>query len=132
MPTLSFNDQERVRRHLGYTSDAVPWGDEVVLSHALAKDSRSSQWLLNAIALLDRCDRTFAKTEMDAQDSGVAYRRVLVGDRNYSDVEYRAESRKQRQKAYVEETNQLGRYLGARNYSDPDNWQYLSYGSVRQ
>lgn len=132
MPNLSFAQQQNVRHHLGYTSRAVPTGDEVILNKALEDNTRTAEWVLFGGRLLQRCDRTFEKTEMDQQDSGVAYRRVLVGDRNYSDIEYRAEPRRQREQAYVAETNRLARFLGVTNYTDPNNWQYLNVSAIRQ
>lgn len=131
MPNLSYPDQQRARHHLGYTSRAVPVGDEVILNSVFADQSKTAEWVNFASRLLLRCDRVFDKTEMDQQDSGVAYRRNLTGDRNYTDIEYRSESRRQREKAYVDETNRLARFLGVTNYSDPDNWQYLNVSASR-
>jgi len=132
MPMLLFADEERAKNHLGYTSRAVPFGDEVILRVALNDNSRTVQWIAWAVKLLDRCDRTFDETETDAQDSGISSRRVLTGDRNYSDIEYRAPSQKERDQAYIAETDRLGRFLGATNYNNPDNHQYLNVSAMRQ
>jgi hypothetical protein len=132
MPSLAFPEQQRARHHLGYTNRAVPAGDELILNRSLLDDTKTFEWVQFALKLLNRCDKTFDESETDQQDSGIAYRRVLTGDRNYTDVEYRALTQSQREKAYIRETDRLARFLGARNYNNPENWQYLNYGSIRQ
>ncbi|NBU23987.1 MAG: hypothetical protein EBS38_08845, partial [Actinobacteria bacterium] len=82
----------------------MPAGDEIILNRVFQSNDYPVEWVQWGIKLLNRCDRTFDESETDAQDSGIAYRRVLTGDRNYSDVEYRALTQAQREKAYVKET----------------------------
>lgn len=131
MANLAAADVERCKFHLGYTSRAVPIGDEVILNSVFADNGKTTEWVTFCRKLLDRCDRVFDKTELDQQDSGVAYRRNLTGDRNYSDIEYRAEARSQRERAYIKETDRLARYLGVQNYNNPDNFQYLNSSAIR-
>jgi len=132
MPMLLFADQERAKNHLGYTSRAVPLGDGVIFRAALYDNDRTVEWIAWAVKLLNRCDRTFDESETDAQDSGIASRRVLTGDRNYSDIEYRPPSQKERDRAYIAETDRLARFLGATNYNNPDNYQFLNVSAMRQ
>lgn len=131
MANLIAADVERVKFHLGYTSRSVPVGDEVILNSVFADPGKTTEWVNYARKLLDRCDRVFEKTELDFQDSGIAYRRNLTGDRNYTDTEFRAETRASREKAYILETNRLARYLGVINYNNPDNFQYLNVSAIR-
>lgn len=132
MPTLSNGEQELVKFHLGYTSDAVPYGDQLLLNKVLADNNKTAEWTGYASNLLLRVVRTFEKTELDKQDTGIAYKRSLIGDRNYSDVEERAVPKRERDKAYIQETDHLARYMGVRNYNNPENWQYLNYSQIRQ
>lgn len=120
MTVLETQDKYRVRYHLAYT-EAVPDGDRALLEDRM--DNLDSPFYVNRIkARLDRCDRSLEESETDAQSSGVTNKRILLGDVNRTDLEYRAESWDKRKKAYVYETDQLALELGVPNYRNPEFW----------
>lgn len=120
MTALTETDKMRVRFHLCY-NQAVPDGDRQLLE-ARMNDLDSPVWASGIRARLDRCDRTLAKTEIDAQTSGVANRRTIVGDVNRTDAYFVASQMKDRQKAYLTETDNLALELGCPNYRNPGWW----------
>lgn len=132
MPTLPNASQELAKFHLGYTSDAVPYGDFTLLNNVLADDNKTVEWVTQAGLLLQRIVRVFDATEIYKGDTDIAYKRNLTGDRNYSDVEERGLPVKDREKAYIRETDRLARHFGVRNYNNPENWQYLNYSPIRR
>lgn len=120
MTALTPTDKMRARFHLAY-SDAVPDGDRALLEDRM-DHLDSPVWAGQIRARLDRCDRTLRETESDAQDTGLASRRVILGDVNRTDVEYRSLSQRDRDKAYLAETSGLALELGVPNYRDPKWW----------
>lgn len=131
MPGLTANQQEDCKFYLGYTSRAVPQGDELILNQRILALGYTTQWLTRLDQLLLRCKNAWEKSEMDLQDSGITYRRNITGDTNRTDIEYRSESLRTRERQFVKESDRLGRFLGVRNYNNPDNWDNLSYSEIR-
>lgn len=131
MPGLTANQQEDCKFYLGYTSPAVPQGDALILNKRILALGYTTQWLARLDQLLLRCKNTWEKSEMDLQDSGITYRRNITGDTNRTDIEHRPESLRTRERQFVKESDRLGRYLGVRNYNNPDNWDNLSYSEIR-
>lgn len=125
MPQLVTADVETIKNLLGYQSPAVPVGYRTLLQKSLVLE-RTAQDILWIKKLLVRCNKTFDESESDAQDSGVAYRRVITGDTNRSDIEYRSASQKERDKAFVKETDILSRHMGIKNFSNPNNFHLLN------
>lgn len=129
MPPLPDPDKDRARWHLGYTSDAVPRGDSLILEDRM-ENVPTAGLVTRFQELLNRCDRTYAEAESDAQTDGTAYRRLITGDVNRTDIEYRPDDLRDRRKSYIYETDLLARRLGVRNYTNPKNQQYLHLGVV--
>ncbi len=131
MALLSATNKERIKFHLSYTSDAVPSGDFAILNSRLDADYAAEQ--IDAIAtMLARISRVWTNSEVNQQEAGVFYNRILTGDVNRTDREDRAEPYKLRRRAYLDETDRLALYFGVRNYTNPANHQHLHWGTVRQ
>jgi hypothetical protein len=128
MTALTVTDKQRVRFHLAYSA-AVPDGDRALLEDRM-ENLDSPVWASQIRARLDRCDRTLAESETDAQSTGLRDRRVILGDVNRTDVSYSALTLKERAKAYLGETNQLALEIGAPNYRDPAWWGNLHMRST--
>lgn len=126
MPAIDTTTQERISFYLGYTSQAVPWGDKALLRRALDRSDYSSSELSEIAAQVSRCQRTWNEIEEASDD--VAYRRIIIGDVNRTDTEFRSEKFRGRKQAFVFESDQLALTLGVRNYRNPINAEYLHYG----
>jgi predicted AlkP superfamily phosphohydrolase/phosphomutase len=120
MTALTETDKMRVRFHLCY-NQAVPDGDRQLLESRM-ESLDSPVWASGVRDRLNRCDRTLLKTELDAQSSSVQSRRTIVGDVNRTDVNNTTAARKERQKAYLDETDNLALELGCPNYRNPSWW----------
>jgi hypothetical protein len=130
MSSLADTDKSRARYHLGY-NETVPFGDRALLEVRMTKIADS--YTVGKIGdRLDRCDRTLAETESDEQSSGVASKRLLLGDVNRTDIEYRTETLKTRWKVYYDETDALAREIGAMNWRKPEMDQYRCYSETIQ
>jgi hypothetical protein len=126
MPAIDTTTQERIPFYLGYTSQAVPWGDRALLRRALDRTDYNN-WELSEIGKqVDRCQRTWEEIEEASDD--VAYRRIIIGDVNRTDTEFRSEKFTGRKRAFIFESDQLAATLGVRNYRNPANAEYLHYG----
>lgn len=128
MSSLADTDKSRVRYHLGY-NETVPFGDRALLESRMAKVA-DSYTVSKIVDRLDRCDRTLAETETDEQSSGIASKRLLLGDVNRTDIEYRAESLKTRWRYYYDETDALAREVGVVNWRKPEMDQYRCYSET--
>lgn len=125
MPQLVTADVEDIKNLLGYQSPAVPVGYQTLLNKSLVLE-RTTQDITWIKKLITRCKKTFDESESDAQDSGVAYRRVITGDTNRSDIEYRSTSERDRRKSFIFETDTLARHMGIQNFSNPKNFHLLN------
>lgn len=131
MPSIGLPDQEIIKFHLNYLSEATPAGDRAWLQKQL--DANRTPGAINMIlAQVRRVERTWNETETDEQSSGVAYRRIITGDTNRSDIEFRPEPSRARWKAYIRELDQLAMTLGVLNYRNPKNEHLLHYGVIPQ
>jgi hypothetical protein len=123
-------DQERVKFHLGY-SEAVPDGDFALLQRRMTQPF-TNEYRALLVEQIARCTRVFAQTELNRQETGVFYNRIIGGDINRNDREDRPEPRVQRLKAYITECDQLALSLGVLNFRNPANAHLLHFGVVRQ
>lgn len=128
MSSLSALDKSRTRYHLAY-NESVPTGDRALLELRMTKiaDSYTVGKLVDQLA---RCDRTKAETETDEQSSGIASKRLLLGDVNRTDVLYETVPLEKRIKAYLRECNALATELGVRNWRDPEMDDYRKYSDT--
>jgi hypothetical protein len=126
MPNLSTLQIAKLRKHLGYNSRAVPIGYQTLFKKAIELPREQDQ--IDALQeLIERCDRVFEQTEITKQGDGVASRRLLTGDVNRTDIEYRPENWRTRKRAYVYETDQLGAELGVTNFRSPANKDLMNF-----
>lgn len=119
MPALVNAQIEKIKQHLGYYSPAVPAGYATLLAKSIARE-RSTEEITYINTLIARCDRVFTQTEPNEQGDGVEYRRVITGDTNRTDIQYRPLSQAQLERDYVRETNRLGDCLGVPNFHSPE------------
>jgi hypothetical protein len=128
MSSLSDLDKSRVRHHLGY-NESVPTGDRALLELRMTRiaDSFTVGKIVDKLA---RCDRSLAETETDEQSSGIASKRILLGDVNRTDVLYTQERLEKRLRAYKRDCDALARDVGVRNWNDPELDDYRIYSDT--
>lgn len=118
MSSLSDLDKSRARYHLAY-NESVPTGDRALMELRMTR-ILDSYTVGKIVDRLDRCDRTEVESETDEQGSGIASKRILLGDVNRTDVLYAAPTLQQQAKAYMKECTALAIMLGVRNWRDPE------------
>lgn len=118
MSSLADADKSRARYHLAY-NESVPTGDRALMEVRMSRIADS--FTVGKIKdRLDRCDRTEFESESDEQSSGIASKRILLGDVNRTDLLYTAATLQQQAKAYMKECDALALALGVRNWRDPE------------
>jgi hypothetical protein len=128
MSSLSDEDKSTVRFHLGY-NESVEYRDRALLEDRMNNiaDTRTVTRIRDQIA---RCDRTLAKTEIDAQETAPVTNRILLGDVQRTDLMAEAEDLKTRQKNYIYECDQLARFVGAPNWNKPEMDRFRVYSKT--
>jgi hypothetical protein len=126
MTAIGTTEKNKIRFLLGYSSTAVPWGDQALLQRALNRTDYSTVEVSEIHNQILRCERTWAEIETAGDD--IAYRRLITGDVNRTDTEFRSERPAARRRAFLYEADQLALSLGVRNYRSPENSQYIHYG----
>lgn len=118
MSSLAAVDKSRVRYHLAY-NESVPTGDRALLELRMTRIA-DTYTVSKIVERLNRCDRTETESETDAQTSGIASKRLLLGDVNRTDVLYETVSLEKRYKAYLKECDAVAVALGVKNWRDPE------------
>lgn len=126
MPPIPAAVRELAQFYLGYDSESVPAGDKALLARAFARTDWTNAFITEFTAQVNRCQRTWNEIEQASDD--ISYRRIIVGDVNRTDSEFRSESRRQRVRAFLYESDQLALSLGVRNYRNPENAPWIHYG----
>lgn len=126
MPALDPGDINLIPFYLGYIGTTTPWGDKALLQRALDRTDYTNEARSEIALQVQRCKRTWEEIEEASDD--VAYRRIIIGDVNRTDTEFRSEKPAARKRAFIYEADQLALTLGVRNYRNPENAQYLHYG----
>lgn len=124
MVALSETDKSRVRYHLSY-SDAADDGDRALLEDRMI-NIRDALTQTRITAILNQLDVQEIFLQGDLAGGNGDYvnvllsRRLITGDVNRTDIEYRPEDPKTREKKYVTMTNFLAVKLGVVNYHNLD------------
>lgn len=136
MPLIPDTDKARIRRHLGYIErtdpvtgrvfSAVPNGYLVLFKRAIDLDYRADD-IVTIQQLLNELDTLRPQRLPHNQADGIGYRRLITGDTNRTDIEYRPESLRARKRAYIDLGDELCNLLGIPyNFKDPANEHLLN------
>jgi hypothetical protein len=126
MASIPDSDKAKARFYLGYVGESIPWGDQALLTKALARTDYDATIVTLISGQVTRC--ADAWTEIAVPAGELAYNRNITGDVNRTDQELRSRDRRKRERDFVKESDQLALTLGVRNYRNPENLQFVHYG----
>lgn len=138
MPLLSPATQAKIRKHTGYIESvdpitqrpysAVPPGYMRLFKAAVADREWQAIDVTTTIdPLIAELEELYPQRLPHKQEDGIGYRRLITGDTNRTDIEYRPESLRARKRAYIEAGNELCNLLGLPyNFKDPANAYLLN------
>ena len=137
MPLFTSAQIAKIRKHTGYikstdlatghTYSSVPTGHMALFEKAVQREYRADDIAETFVPLLAELDELYPQRLPHKQSDGIEYRRLITGDTNRTDVQYRPESTRARKRAYLMCGNELCNLLGLpKNYRDPANSGYLN------
>jgi hypothetical protein len=116
---LSNSDKSRARFHLGFASPTGIWEQDVRQVEASFKDIRDQYIFDQVINALDRCDRTYLKTDMTLEPATT--KQLYVGDLNRAKIDFDLSlAARQWGEVYLIEVDRLALILFVPNYRRPE------------
>jgi hypothetical protein len=116
---LSNQDKSRARFHLGFASPTGIYEQDVRQVELSFKDIRDRYTYDQIITAIDRCDRTYEKTDMTLEPA--TEKQVYVGDLNRAKINFDlASAARQWNEVYLLEVDKLAVILHVPNYRRPE------------